>query len=77
MTLNELGDIAMSWYRSMNPTQAQHNRAMLRLSICNTCEFKERAVLFDGYKCAACGCPLHKKIFTEHATGCPKGKWSE
>lgn len=75
--LSELGDIAMAWFRSLHPTAEQEARAAQRLTVCDTCAYKRPSMLFDGYVCGACGCPLHKKIFTEQSSGCPKGKWSE
>lgn len=76
MKLSNLGEIAMSWYRSLNPTPEQEELAIERFAVCDTCEFRVPATLFDGYKCDACGCPLHRKVFTFNRNGCPKGKWS-
>jgi len=75
---SDLGEIAIAWYRAANPTVEQQEIALERLTVCDTCEFKQPSKLFNGYKCGACGCPLHKKIFSSvsgpHA--CPKAKWS-
>jgi hypothetical protein len=78
MKFNDLEEIAIAWFRSRNPTAEQQQLALERLAVCDTCEFKQNSILFDGYKCSACGCPLHKKIFsTAGSSGvCPKGKWS-
>lgn len=78
MKFGDLGEIAIAWYRAANPTVEQQQLALERLAVCDTCEFKQKSKLFDEYKCSACGCPLHKKIFsTVGSSGvCPKGKWS-
>lgn len=78
MTFADLGDIAIAWYRAANPTPEQQDLALERLAVCDDCEFKQSSTVWDGYKCGACGCPLHKKIFTPQrgATACPKGKWA-
>lgn len=77
MTFSDLGDIAIAWRRAANPTPEQQALADERLAVCDTCEFKQRGFVFD-YKCGACGCPLHKKIFssTIGSHACPKHKWA-
>lgn len=76
MTFADLGEVAMAWYRYTNPTPEQQDLAIERLAVCEPCEFRAPAVLFGGYKCSACGCPLHKKVFSSPRSGaCPKGKW--
>jgi hypothetical protein len=76
MKFTDLGEIAIAWYRSANPTPEQQDLAIERLAICGACEFSKRTSVFDIYKCSACGCPLHKKVFSSPGpNACPKGKW--
>jgi len=77
MRLPELRDIATAWYRAFRPTPAQQELALERLAVCDTCEFKHWRSSFEEYSCAACGCPLHKKVYSPKAgpEACPHGKW--
>lgn len=78
MKFSDLGEIALAWYRATNPTPEQQDLAIERLAICDTCEFKVPATGKGSYKCSACGCPLHKKIFSSRGPNmCPKGKWAQ
>lgn len=74
-SLADLGEIAVAWARSFNPTQEQQDLAKSRLKICGTCEFRVLGIT-NIYKCGACGCPLHSKVFaTPGPNACPKRKW--
>lgn len=77
MNLTDLGTIAVAWYRAFNPTPEQEALAQERLTICNTCEYRIRSERFDWWTCDACGCPIHKKIFSPKPgiDACPKEKW--
>lgn len=77
MKLHDLGDIAVAWYRHANPTPEHEEIAQERLSICTPCEYREYSSTFHWWKCAACGCPIHKKIFSPKPgiDACPKAKW--
>jgi len=75
---SDLGEIAIAWYRAANPTVEQQEIALERLTVCDTCEYKTAVPSRNSYKCGACGCPLHKKIFSPVVgpAACPKAKWS-
>lgn len=77
MTFDDLGVVSVAWYRSMNPTPAQEALAQERLGVCTSCEERAWAPAFQWWKCSACGCPLHKKIFSPRpgSDACPRGKW--
>lgn len=80
MKIPDLGEIAVAWYRATNPTPEQQAIADERLNICQSCEFMKPVgtiPLYNGYKCTACGCPIHKKIFssTPGPQACPHKKW--
>lgn len=77
MKLDDLGQIATAWYRASNPTPEQEQLAEERLAICSTCPERVRSHMFDWWKCNACGCPLHKKIFSPKPgiDACPKSLW--
>jgi len=76
MKFAELGEIALAWYRSANPTPEQQDLAIERLAVCGSCEFRAPAPMFNGFKCSACGCPLHNRVFASPSpNACPKGKW--
>lgn len=82
MKFPDLGEVAVAWYRAANPTPEQQELANKRLDICHSCEFmvpSEGFPAFRGYKCSACGCPIHKKIFSPSPgpQACPKQKWPE
>ena len=40
MKFAELGEIALAWYRSANPTPEQQDLAIERLAVCGSCEFR-------------------------------------
>lgn len=42
-----------------------------RKNICNNCEHKKMAVVFEI--CNLCKCPIFKKVKRDN--GCPIGKW--
>lgn len=71
-------DIAKAWIVARNPTIEQKNLAEARWNICIQCdEFrKEREVTGEPY-CNDCGCPLHKKIFSQRYNECPLKKWKD
>ena len=76
MKFVDLGEIAMAWYRAANPTPEQQDLAIERLAVCGPCEFRVPTTMLNGYKCSACGCPLHTKVFSSpRPDACPKGKW--
>lgn len=76
MKFVDLGEIAMAWYRAANPTPEQQDLAIERLTVCGPCEFRVPTTMLNGYKCSACGCPLHAKVFSSpRPDACPKGKW--
>lgn len=79
MKFSQLGDIAIAWYRSIHPTPEQQDLAMQRLSVCESCDQLVSArSLEKDYRCGACGCPIHKKIFSPRGPDkCPLGKWTE
>lgn len=76
MKFTELGEIAIAWYRAADPTPEQQLLALERLAVCESCVHCVKSNRFVGYKCDACGCPIHTKIFASSAQGCPKGKWN-
>lgn len=77
MNLSDLGEIALAWFRSANPTPEQEALAQERLNICNMCDEHVLVTRLQLHICDACGCPIHKKIFSPKAgpVACPKGKW--
>lgn len=77
MKLPDLGEIATAWVRSTNPTSEQQEIAEERLAVCGVCEFRVRSEVMDWWKCNACGCPIHKKIFSPKPgpDACPYAKW--
>tara|TARA_R110001606_G_scaffold352696_1_gene503120 strand:- start:15259 stop:15534 length:276 start_codon:yes stop_codon:yes gene_type:complete len=60
----------------ISPTKEQKNLALKRLDICSGCEFLKGDIESRICSCAACGCFIHGKIFTNEGDECPKGKWS-
>ena len=73
--MNKLKEIAIAWYRAAAPTPEQKKIADHRLEICNSCEQATQAKMGFFY-CAACGCPLEKKIFSPKGPeACPRQKW--
>lgn len=71
-------EIAKSWIISMNPTPKQEEIANQRIEVCNTCEERKLSEngLLNFYYCAACGCPLQKKIYSPNGPEmCPNKKW--
>lgn len=77
MQFEDLGEIGIAWYRSVTPTPEQEEIAQERLNICETCDRREMSTIFHWWKCDACGCPLHKKIFSPKpgVDACPLSKW--
>ena len=69
----KVGEIAKSWWTSMNPTEKQSILAKKRLAICEECPSMIESVVFT-YKCKECGCPIDKKIFTNVVGACPLQK---
>lgn len=78
MNLPKLGEIAHAWIRAQNPTDIQKEIAQERLSICDSCEYRAWSEFMNWWKCNACGCPLHKKIYSplSGSDACPHAKWT-
>lgn len=77
MTLKDLGEIAVAWVRAFHPTPEQHVIAQERLAVCEMCQYREWSNTMNWWKCGACGCPLHKKIYSPKPgpDACPYSKW--
>ena len=69
-------DIIKAWWIASNPNKEQSLLAQKRLDICNTCDSMVDSVVF-GKKCAECGCPIGKKIFTDVMGSCDLHKWDK
>lgn len=72
--MSSISDIIRAWWIAENPTPQQSQLAKKRLDICNRCSSKVESVVF-GFKCAECGCPIGKKIFTDKMGTCDLHKW--
>ena len=67
MTKVVVKDILQSWFKMLNPTDEQKQKANERFNICIKCESNIEL------KCNKCGCPLRAKVFSQK--GCPINKW--
>jgi hypothetical protein len=74
--MNKISEIFRSWVIAENPTKEQADLASKRLAICNTCDSMVDSVVFTK-KCAECGCPIGKKIFTPLMGQCDLHKWNK
>jgi prolyl 4-hydroxylase len=72
--MNKIEEIFKSWNIAINPNQQQHNLAVKRLEICNSCEYKKTVLGIN--QCSVCGCALKGKVFSPQRGTCPKGKWN-
>lgn len=72
--MNKISEIFKSWGISFNPNDKQSKLAIVRLSICEKCEFKEDVPV---KRCTVCGCLLKGKIYSPVKGACPKGKWDD
>lgn len=72
--MNKLVEIFTAWGISFNPNEAQNDRAIKRLAVCESCEFKADHPI---KRCTVCGCALKGKVFSPVKDACPKGKWAE
>ena len=72
-------EIIEAWMIAGNPTKIQEEIAEKRLEICEKCEFKKEIIksIKISNICSECGCPIHKKVFTNSYDPCPVHKWSE
>jgi hypothetical protein len=79
MKIPNIKEIMIAWHRAANPTPEQKEIAEYRVSVCDTCEFKEFKTLIRSYTCGACGCPISKKIYSPSPgpEACPKAKWEK
>lgn len=71
--IEKVTEIFNAWKVSMNPTEDQQMIAEERMAICVSCEFSREQ---PALHCGACGCPLKKKVYSQIARSCPKGKWN-
>ena len=67
-------EIFKAWAISMRPNERENQLASVRMSVCDTCEFKRTEPIVYCFKC---GCPLEKKVFSPSKGACPLGKWNE
>jgi len=75
---NNLSKIAKAWTISANPSEKQLKLAEDRYEICKQCPKFTKGLAktkLEYYKCAECGCPIDKKIFTDLWNACPLEKW--
>jgi hypothetical protein len=69
-------DVIRAWWVAAHPTPEQSALAQKRLNICKGCDSMVDSVVFDK-KCAECGCPIGKKIFTDKMGTCDLHKWDK
>lgn len=72
--MNKITEIFKSWGIAFNPNDTQSKLAVVRLSICEKCEFRSDIPV---KRCTVCGCSLKGKIYSPVKGACPKGKWDD
>jgi hypothetical protein len=74
--MSSIVDIFRAWVIAEMPSKEQAELAKKRLAICNTCDSMVDSVVFTK-KCAECGCPIGKKIFTPTMGSCDLNKFDK
>ena len=76
--MNKISEIFKAWVAAANPTPEEQILAEYRASICDSCEKKTHVPGINIFVCSACGCPLHKKVFSPKGPeACPLAKWEK
>lgn len=72
-------EIIQAWMTSKNPTEKEQELAEKRLNICLGCDYRReilKGLKWSAY-CGDCGCPLHKKVYSNIFNACTQKKWGE